>query len=214
MPNTTVKTTLITVIGSIVVALLTTVATIWSNTGEIRENKTKLEQNKNKLDTLNLQASAFKLPVGTVVASMLKPSEFAKEVGDPDTFDLKNSKWTLADGKSVSGTRWAALRSDAAVPNLCGVFLRGKNNGKRTDVKEFELSEFAPDTVGPHEHNVRFYDPGAPESRLGASIWWDGGKRFTVGVNEAFVEGIASNEGLPETRPKNVTVNYFIKIND
>jgi hypothetical protein len=207
MPNTTVKTALITVIGSIVVALLTTVGTIWSNTGGIRENKAKL-------DALNVQASAFRLPIGTVVASLLKPPEFAKEVGDPDTFDVTKSKWTLADGKSVSGTRWAALRANASIPNLCGVFLRGMNNKTRTDVKEVELGDFTPDTVGPHTHNVRYLDPNAPETRVGASILWDGGKRFTVGPNDAFVQGVVTNEALPETSPKNVTVNYFIKIND
>ncbi len=177
------------------------------NTGGIRETK-------DKLDALNVQANAFKLPVGTVIASLLKPSEFAKAVGDPDTFDVTKSRWTLADGKSVSGTRWAALRANASVPNLCGVFLRGKNNSKRPDVKELELGDFASDTVGPHKHYVRYYDPNAPEAQVGASILWDGGKRFTVRPNDDFVQGVPTSEALPETSPKNITVNYFIKIND
>jgi hypothetical protein len=212
MAATTVKTTLITVIGSIVIALITTLGTIWTSSAELRKNTAGIRENKDKLEAINVQASAFKLPVGTIVASLLQPSEFAKEVGDPETFDLEGSRWTLADGKSVSGTRWAALRGDAAVPNLCGVFLRGKNNRKRPDVKEVELGQFSLDTVGPHNHNVRFFDPSGVGP--GASILWDGGKRFTVKENTDFVQGIVTNDPLPETSPKNVTVNYFIKIND
>ena len=213
MAGTTVKTTLITVIGSIVVAVITTLGTISTSSTQLRKNSEEIRENKDKLKDIKIEAAAFQLPVGTVVASLLQPAEFAKEVGDPETFDIKGSKWTLADGKSVSGTRWAALRGNAPVPNLCGVFLRGKNNGKRADVKETDLGQFSPDTVGPHEHNVRFYDPSGT-GKGGASIWWDGGKPFKVEKDLDFVQGIVTSDSHPETSPKNVTVNYFLKIND
>jgi hypothetical protein len=212
MAGTTVKTTLIAVIGSIVVAIITTLGTIWTSSTQLHKNSVEILENKDKLKGIKIDAAAFKLPVGTVVASLLDPAEFAKEVGDPETFDIKASKWTLADGKSVSGTRWATLRGNAPVPNLCGVFLRGKNNGKRTDVKEIELGQFTPDTVGPHDHNVRFYDPTG--TAHGASILWDGGKGFKVEKNSDFVQGVVTSDSLPETSPKNITVNYFLRIND
>src|SRR6202041_1042362 len=134
-------------------------------------------------------------PLGTVIASLLTPVEFAKEVGDSETFDVKTSKWTLADGKSVSGTYWAKLRGNATVPNLCGVFLRGKNNGKflvgreknqsnkqRDDIEDIELGAYKDDIVGPHRHIVRAFD--SKGTVPGSSIWWDGGKGFVVRADD------------------------------
>lgn len=99
-------------IGSILVALITTLGTIWTSSTELRKNTAGIRENKDKPEAINVQGSAFKLPVGTIIASLLQPSEFAKEVGDPETFDLKSSKWTLADSEPISGTRWAALRDE------------------------------------------------------------------------------------------------------
>lgn len=102
-----VKTTLITVIGSVAVALITTLGTIATNRNGIAENQQKIQDLTQKADALGKPA----VPVGTVVASLLTEVEFAKEVKDPDNFDLAKSKWTLADGKTVSGTKWASLRA-------------------------------------------------------------------------------------------------------
>jgi hypothetical protein len=209
--SSTVRTTLITVIGSVVVALITTMGTIWSHGSEIQANAQKIDALKSQADALTKR----ELPVGTVVASLLTPVEFAKEVGDPASFDVKTSKWTLANGKSVSGTRWAELRADAPVPNLCGMFLRGKNHGKDPNLAEIDLGQPQADSVGQHKHIQRVFDPSAPDlkERVGGGILWNGGYRFTDKV-DIYVQGIATDDARPETRPKNVTVNYFIRINN
>jgi hypothetical protein len=200
-PDNSVKTTLITVIGSITVALVTTLGTIYINSTGIKANSEKLEVLDAKAASLQKQNS----PVGTIIASLLTPAEFAKETGDPDNFDVIKSNWTLADGKTVSGTRWASLRANAPVPNLCGIFLRGKNNGKREGIEEIPLGDYRADTVGPHNHDLKLSNPTLP----GGGLLWDGGKGHSQGPSDL----IFPSSGA-ETQPKNVTVNYYVKIND
>jgi hypothetical protein len=206
MPSSeTVRTTLITVIGTIVVALVTTLGTLYSN----------IVGSQDKIGKIQADVGAFKLPVGSVVGSLLTPAEFAQQVGDPGNFDVTKSRWTLADGKSVSGTGWAKLRENAPVPNLCGVFLRGKNNASRsaTEVPELNLGQYDADLVGPHEHDIMVQRNGGP---TGGGILWFGSNHGAV-VLDPLVEGVHydGNARTPyETRPKNVTVNFFVKIND
>lgn len=203
--SVSVKTTLISVIGSVLVAALTTYGTIASNSKGIQKNADKLE-------ALNAKATSLEkpgLPVGTVIASLLTPAEFANAVGDPDTFDLSRSKWTLADGKTASGTAWAKLRGDEPVPNLCGVFLRGKNNGKRENVREMDLGKYDPDIVGPHQHTIMVNNDTANAVRdQGPGIVYQTG-HHTDGPDRL----VAAWSGA-ETQPKNVTVNFYIKINE
>ena len=64
-------------------------------------------------------------PVGTIVASFLNDSEFAKAVGENvgDGFDKR--KWILADGSTVRDTEFARMTGNKPVPDLRGMFLRG-----------------------------------------------------------------------------------------
>jgi hypothetical protein len=126
-------------------------------------------------------------------------------VGDPEDFDLGKSKWTLADGKAVAGTKWASLRANAPIPNLCRMFLRGKANGKRDGVPEVDLGIYQEDMVGPHQHDSRVQN-GGPTKDVGIQF---GGNTATVGPDK-----LVEKWNTLETRPKNVTVNYFIRIND
>jgi hypothetical protein len=202
------------VIGSVVVALVTTLGTIYVNSTGIKANTNKLDALKTKIEALDAKADALKktnLPIGTVVASLLAQAEFAKESGDPDNFDVTKSKWTLADGKAVSGTGWAALRDNAPVPDLRGVFLRGKkNSSKREEMKnvgDFALGEYQADKVGPHQHAIMVSNSNGTPGAVGILY---STAPDTYGPDRLVA---AWNDG-PETLPKNVTVNYYIKIND
>jgi hypothetical protein len=107
----------------------------------------------------------------------------------------------------VSGTHYAELRGNASLPNLCGVFLRGKNNGSRNDVPEIDLGKYQPDTVGPHQHKILIRNPISP-LKDGVGIVYS-----TEPHDSAFDRLVAPSEG-PETQPKSVTVNFYVKIND
>ena len=201
--SATIKTTLISVIGPVLVALVTTVGAIIVGSPSIRLNSEKID---------NLKKPS--LPVGTVVASILDPVEFAKAAGDPDNFDLVKSKWKLADGSSVPGTDYAKLRGIKPLPNLCGVFLRGKKNNsaqiEMKDVEEIDLGFYRGDKVGPHTHSIMV-------NNTGANVIYnlDPGIDYTIGHHTFGPDRLVAgwNDG-PETLPKNVTVNYYIRINN
>jgi hypothetical protein len=141
--------------------------------------------------------------LGCIEQSVLTEAQFQNANG---------SNWVLCDGRNIVGSRLAQLTGISNAPDLRGEFLRGKNFGRFGDVEESALGDPKGDTVGPHTHFQRYYDPNAPDTpaRVGGSILWDGGKRFTDGEN-VFVRGV--DPANPETRPKNVTVNFFYKIN-
>ena len=125
--NLNMSKEIIRLIGAVLVAAITTMGTIYVSRSGIAETKQKVDTLKEQADTLVLST----LPVGSVVPSLLTPGQFAKEAGDPPTFDLKQSKWTLADDKGrVPGTHYAELTGNSPIPDLRGLFLRGKNDGR------------------------------------------------------------------------------------
>jgi hypothetical protein len=217
MPKTSDKIwiAVITGIVSIVTAGITTF-------GVIRNNSSGIAESQDKLAAVNAQIAGIKpeVPVGTVIASLLDEREFAKAVGDPDDFDTRTSKWTLADGKTVPGTEWAKLRVNSPVPNLCGVFLRGKNNSKflvgkspqdvfnrrRKDIEEIALGDYRDDSVGPHQHKLWINNSTTQQA---TGFVYNGNSTATFGYTDL----MPLPDEPPETQPKNVTVNFFVKIN-
>lgn len=158
-------------------------------------------QNQLKILTDRVAAVGLSSCLGCVEQSVLTEAQFQ---------NVNGSNWVLCDGRNIVGSKLAQLTGISNAPDLRGEFLRGKNFGKFTDVEEAALGDSKGDTVGPHQHIVRVFDSNAPEARVGAGIYWDGGKRFTD-ETAPLVQGVAAAN--PETRPKNVTVNFFYKIN-
>lgn len=136
--------------------------------------------------------------VGDIIQSMLTEEQFIAENG---------AGWVLADGRSVVGSKYATLIG-ASIPDMRGQFLRGKNNG-RNDGNENPDGEVNPGTfqtsyvgeiTGLRQGNVSQYSTGGNTAGL---FYWTGG------VNNGY-----TYRSGQETRPKNVTVNFFIKIDD
>jgi hypothetical protein len=149
-----------------------------------------------------IDAGAGASDVGDIVASML----------DESTFDGRRAgTWVRADGRDVTGTAYASLVA-TTVPDLRGVFLRGANAGRST-------SEGNPDgdtTVGTYQ--------GSDNKSHGHSIsWWASGgatlpnnfpgfaNSYHPTPNQGASGGI-NPAGGSEARPRNVTVNYFIRV--
>jgi hypothetical protein len=160
------------------------------------------------------------LPVGSIVASILSVTDFFHQVTPGET-------WQQADGAAVAsstalgkiilggGTDYGELRTanntEALSPNLNGVFLRGRDYGQPGNLRNPEGSlkpgHLQMDDVGPHTHNTQVgyqnvYSPGA-----GAPVW-----QGTAGAESSNPNVVAGNPRA-ETRPKNVTVNFFIRVN-
>ncbi len=139
--------------------------------------------------------------VGDIVASLLTEEQFQA---------IRGPNWILADGRDVQGSAFAQLFGNNFVPDLRGVFLRGKQNGRndgRGNETEAALGEYQADAFARHQHGV------APAA--------GGIAGFTTNVKSApsdpagqyVLNGNTGETGEDETRPENVTVNFFIRIN-
>lgn len=138
--------------------------------------------------------------VGDVVASMLSVEQFQS---------LRGPGWVLADGSAHPASRYAQITGREEVPDLRGVFLRGKDHG-RFDADgvgnpggDLALGERQDDEVRRHHHSVH--------PLAGVDDGEDTGPEVS-GTDTTVRAGLTSGYGGDETRPVNVTVNYFIKI--
>ncbi len=140
-------------------------------------------------------------PVGSIVHSML----------DQTTFQgLTSTKWVLADGRSVAGSAYESITGNSTIPDLRGIFLRGKNNSRSSGGNtggDLALGTSQTDFLKSHTHSV----PGFLYTASGA------GQLATTGANgsqhtdaNVLVTGAT---GVSETAPRSVTVNIFIRIN-
>lgn len=135
--------------------------------------------------------------VGDTKQSMLTELQFQSFHG---------TGWILADGRDVTGSKYHTVTGVAVVPDMRGVVLRGKNNG-RADGSEnpdgdLALGAFQNQQTDAHSH-----------SRTNAVVTGSGvggnGGSWVTGYGTRNTSSVGGNE----TRMRNVTVNIFIKVN-
>lgn len=163
-------------------------------------------------------------PVGTVISSILHPKLFAEAIGENEGDEFPKRKWILSDGSTVLGTEFARKTGNKPVPDLRGLFLRGidtrSNNRVGGDFEDFSTArpklpfKGSTSTDGGHSHYAgmavnpagdRYSAGGAPypaSTPIRTSVEGDHKHTFEV-----------TSGGDDETRPKNVAVYYYIKIN-
>jgi len=205
--KSTILIAIISALSAVVVALITTYGTIAVSQPEAKKVKKELEE----ISNFQLIAN---LPVGTIVPSMFQPSLFAEAVGDPSVFDPAKSKWVLADGqKDITRSRYGKwLGNTRFTPDLRGMFLRGMNegrdDGKEDTEKNRAAGDYQQDALKEHGHKTD-----------ASNLSWD--KQSDVGYrsnneNSARQAGVYEVTGAiaaDETRPRNVAVYFYIKIN-
>ncbi|VFN05531.1 MAG: hypothetical protein BECKG1743D_GA0114223_111151 [Candidatus Kentron sp. G] len=165
-----------------------------------------------------------RLPLGTIVQSILAWPEYVKAMNDKLAFDPKINLWAPCDKRDITGSDLAALSKRTEAPDLRGVFLRGMNqfdpeepgavSGKRRDPGPREADGFQHDNVGTHRHVLETTTraPPKPEHYTPSST------NIPV-IRKAFLPyrstkyPIDNNRPGGETRPNNVAVHYYIKIN-
>jgi hypothetical protein len=134
----------------------------------------------------------------TVVASMLTPAQFASTPGGGD--------WVLADGQSVSHTAYATLTGNTTAPDLRGMFLRGRNEGRADGQQnsdgELALGSYQADPFDSHVHNI---------SGFGSVQLHNAGSQSGTYIQSGS-RNTAATRGN-ETRSRNVTVNSFLRAN-
>ena len=134
------------------------------------------------------------LPVGTIIHSMLTTTQFASEYGD---------NWVLADGRSVSGTKYALVTGLGSIPDMRGAFLRAKGATYNPD-GDLAIGAYSSDKLGSHVHTEITNSAGSAGAITGFT--W-----MTAQVGSGTHSTTAT--GSNETSPRSITVNVFIRIN-
>lgn len=154
------------------------------------------------------------LPIGTVITSLLPWPTFAEIADTSSSFSAEANLWAPCDGRSIIGSELSVATGRASTPDLRGVFLRGLNSfssdepstvpARQRDPERRTPGSFQGHSLAAHSHNYvdqHGEDPGdwGPVSGPGNQTGSSSKKTSTVGGKE--------------TRPNNVAVFYYIKIN-
>ncbi len=170
------------------------------------------------------------LPIGTIIASMLEFEKFQKIAGHA---------WKPADGRKVSAaSKYATLTGNKALPDLRGMFLRGLNqfdplrgsrldNYKDPDGSRRKAGKPQDDATSlPKNKNSPFKGNAASagnHSHIYFKARSEGGRSGSLNraASEAGTTGSAGDHthtvritvgGDSETRPVNIAIFYYIKI--
>ena len=154
-------------------------------------------------------------PIGSICASVLEYNQFLKVNEDNQTeFNVTKSRWAPCDGRKVTGSRYAGIVSITNVPDLRGLFLRGLNdmgvslaptanpNHLNTEIKK--AGEFQIDMYKKHSHSFSGGDDITTNPHKNT---FKGATEFNKFLGET------NSNGGEETRPKNISVFYYIRIN-
>lgn len=172
-------------------------------------------------------------PVGTIIISYLNWSEFQQVTknnsNNPNgnVWASKYSKWSPADGRSIPNSAFQRVASQPNVPDLRGSFLRGLNqfdtdepnqvSSARKDPDNRSRGSFQTDAFKSHNHDIT--DPGHNHSYrepggAGSSGVPGNPQGMTGATTGTKTTGITiKNNGDVETRPKNIAIYYYIRIN-
>lgn len=155
------------------------------------------------------------LPVGTIVPSVLEPRTFAIVAGDSGNFDPRSSSWVPADGRDIAGSEFTKQTGSIRTPDLRGMFLRGLNytepNNPRSDGKQDpegdarKPGDYQVDAFFKHAHPYTG-TTDSKEERTDGNTYPHKKDAFPCPKETDPVGGA-------ETRPKNIAVYYYLKIN-
>ncbi len=157
--------------------------------------------------------------VGDVVCSMLTEAQFQSQ---------RSTDWVLMDGRDVSGSQYEIVTGNSSLPDARGTFLRSKNNG-RADGDENPAGDLPLGTYEADQFQGHYHDYSVTSTALiikdepETSSWVESAANDSQHVawnSSNFSITAPATDGIngtprtgDETRPKSITVNFFIKIN-
>lgn len=178
------------------------------------------------------------LPVGTIIPSYLTWTEFQNATKNNsqnpngNIWSAKHSKWAPADGREIYGSVFYSLTNKSNIPDLRGMFLRGLNQfdkeystikiEDRKDSDERDRGDFQSDAIKSHNHDIQQQNFGGTittpvavsQNTSGADGDLDGSSKVTGYDKHTVPLVITPNkDGSKETRPKNISIYYYIRIN-
>ena len=172
------------------------------------------------------------LPLGTIIASYLNFEQFSavtsNNINSPgNLWTARFSKWSPADGRPILLSKLQLIANTPNVPDLRGVFLRGLNqfdpqetstvSSDRKDPDNRIRGSLQSDAFQNHVHSlshVFFTSPVQSQAQLKTGLKEGGnfGERGISLVDTPTSNG-ATGQAQGETRPKNVAIFYYIRIN-
>lgn len=184
-----------------------------------------------KASAVDNLTSNKELPIGTIITSYLNFEQFNAATKNNDKspggiFTSAKSKWAPCDGRPVPASKFQTLTSQIQVPDLRGMFLRGLNtfdpyqpvpqvSTDKADPDSRIVGSYQSDAFQGHKHinsdnlavNQSTQAPNNPRQR----------RTVTGEVPENSAGKFDAGFGTPrlstETRPKNISIYYYIKIN-
>lgn len=162
-------------------------------------------------------------PLGTIVASILNYSEFLKLNGLEFESDINKIIWVPCDGRDIGtqeGTYGAFV--GGKTPDLRGLFIRGANNmgnpsskiptpiAENLNPDNTPVGKVQLDGLKSHQHNYRATAQGS--NWLKVHSFYNGNYGNEKNGNNATNQTEPNTGFTKETRPKNMTVYYYIKI--
>jgi hypothetical protein len=155
------------------------------------------------------------MPVGTIITSYLNVDQFYlatknNEKSPGGIWTSGKSKWCPADGRIIPGSIFGRIASQSNVPDLRGMFLRGLNVMEAAPQIPLSVDRRDPDdrTVGTYQQDS-FRSHSHP---IGREPWINGSSGAS-GNGIGLRENNTGASGGAETRPKNIAVYYYIRIN-
>lgn len=167
-------------------------------------------------------SSNKELPIGTIVTSYLNFEQFNtatknNEKSPGGIWTSNKSKWAPCDGRPIPTSKFQVLTSQTQVPDLRGMFLRGLNifdpyqpvppiSVDKADPEIRTVGSYQSDELKSHKHTFSYLKPKQNDSNGGSS-------NHEVSDTDRPTDGTTNATGGVETRPKNIAVYYYIKIN-
>lgn len=170
-------------------------------------------------------------PIGTMLYSVAPNETVFQGLISPGN----HQTWVLADGRDVTGSGFHATFGATHIPDLRGVFVRGKNFGRpladgnpdgdvscgtyQADDNKTHYHIGTTDGAGSHQHNYDRPTTNNAGPSMGAPQMDSGTARNLYAENKLTdIQGAhthtftTSNAGISEARPRNATMAAYIRI--
>ncbi len=179
---------------------------------EVNEVVFKLQTGNGSVDDISgpTTESKFETPIGTIIASFLSFDRFREAAGENGVWK-RTDKWAPCDGRDVTGSKFATY-SQNITPDLRGYFLRALNSfdddppaGVQDVTRDInrKVGNHQDDEFKRHGHDVITMNG---QTGIGPS-------RRPIEGNGGDNSHRTEETGGDETRPINIAVYYYIKIN-
>lgn len=170
--------------------------------------------------------------LGTIISSVLNYDQLCKQIDEPAAINNQSSSYVPCDGRSITGSRLEIHTGHAikTAPDLRGKFIRGlnvmysvgqplpfdpANFGDPQDNRV--VMNYQSDIIIAHSHPATGHINGSVSGSNNTKDVDDGDQKYNSDPHfgdHTVVVNVGNNTGGGvETRPRNIALYYYIKIN-